>query len=358
MSVSTPESSIGSPTVDELARLIGRAGARTAPSAALTDSVRVAVEQEWRTTIIRRKVTRAWRLGLAASVGALGLGLGWVSWHRAAQFPALIVGTMVDTRGSVQVTPRLGRDLISAGDTLAAGARIETGPGGAVLLTIGAVGVRVGQDSVLGLERPGQLHLVRGQLYVDSGETPRSGSFSLVVVTEFGSLVHLGTQYQIQVRPGKSMDTSVREGRVRLESFGQARIIERGESLHIAEDKTVTRIVVPPDDARWLWVSEFVPAFSIEGRSFTEFLDWFARETGRTLTFTLPATRADTDRTTLNGSISGLTPVQALNAVAATTRFHCDLSIPGQIRVSAREKGGVSMRKDATPIVTVTVPAH
>ena len=210
----------------------------------------------------------------------------------------------------------------------------------------------------MGLERPGQLHLVRGQLYVDSGAAPRSSSFSLVVVTEFGSLVHLGTQYQIQVRPGESMDTSVREGRVRLESFSQARIIERGEGLHIAEDKTITRIVVPPDDARWLWVSDFVPAFSIEGRSLSGFLDWFARETGRTLTFTLPATRAATDRTTLSGSISGLTPVQALNAVAATTRFQCDLSNPDQIRVSVREKGGVTMRKDATPIATASVPAH
>jgi len=81
----------------------------------------------------------------------------------------------------------------------------------------------------------------------------------------------------------------------------------------------------------------------------TAFLDWVARETGRTLTFVGPASRADTERTTLNGSISGLTAMQALDAVLATTRFRYDVTVPGQLRIELQAADDERVRKIATP---------
>lgn len=345
--------SSGADSSDEVARLIHLAGVRPAPSAALENSVRTAVELEWRAAVNRRRTIRTWRRGVAAGLVAVALGLGYVLLRQVVESPPLFVGTIVGTRGPVQVAPLVGRALIVAGDPLMAGSRIETGPSGAALLTLGSVVIRVGAATLLSLERPGQLHLVRGQLYVDGGETPDFNTLAntLVVVTEFGSLTHFGTRYQVHVQPGQFMDASVREGQVRVKAFGRAQTIERGEGLHISEDKVITRVAVPTFDPQWQWVSDFVPAYSIEGRPLSAFLDWFARETGRTLTYVLPATRMATDQTTLSGNISGLTPVQALNAIMATTQFQCDLSSPGQIRVSVRAHARASInRHAATPV--------
>lgn len=341
---------------DKVARLIKLAGARPVPPAALEDSVRVAVVQAWRAAAVRRRSMRTRRQWLVASLGLLATGLSWVAVHHALESPPLIVGAIVGTRGEVQVTPNGDRALIVAGDTLAAGSRIETGPGGAALLTVGSVGIRIGPATVLGLERRGHIHLTRGQIYVDSGVTPHDNV--LQVTTEFGSLMHLGTQYQVQVQPGRSMYTSVREGLVRVEAFGQAQTVAQGEGLRVSEDKTFTRSVVPAYGEQWQWVSDFVPAFSIDGRPLSVFLDWFARETGRTLTFVLPATRGIAEHTLLSGNITGLTPVQAIDAIMATTQFQYDVAIPGQLRVSVRTSRSVSMSWNAAHNAATAAPLH
>ena len=64
MNILKSGTSSGTPSADELARLIRQAGERPAPSASLEQSVFVAVEREWRAAAIRRKHARAWRFGL------------------------------------------------------------------------------------------------------------------------------------------------------------------------------------------------------------------------------------------------------------------------------------------------------
>ena len=341
---------------DEVARLVGIAGARSAPSVALQDSVRIALEHEWRAVSGRRKMLRR-RHWLVASLTLLAIiGLGWVTLRQASESPPLTVAMIVGTRGPVQVTAAAGGALIVAGDALAAGARIETGPGGAALLSAGPVGVRVGPNTVLEFQRPGHIRMLRGLLYVDSGETPRLDT--LLVATPFGNLTHAGTQYQVEVEPGRFLFMSVREGRVLLQDYGRTLAIARGEGLRVAGINHITRVAVASYDARWQWVSDFVPAFSIEGQSLSVFLAWFARETGRTLVYVAPTTHSDTDRTTMNGSAAGLTPAQALDAVLATTRFRCDLSVPGEMRVSVRASADVSMIGNAAPHSATAAPAH
>ncbi len=52
------------------------------------------------------------------------------------------------------------------------------------------------------------------------------------------------------------------------------------------------------------------------------FLAWAGRELGREITYSTPATAVDAAGIVVHGSIAGLTPAQALDAVLATTRMH------------------------------------
>ena len=97
--------SSGADSSDEVARLIHLAGVRPAPSAALENSVRTAVELEWRAAVNRRRTIRTWRRGVAAGLVAVALGLGYVLLRQVVESPPLFVGTIVGTRGPVQVAP-------------------------------------------------------------------------------------------------------------------------------------------------------------------------------------------------------------------------------------------------------------
>jgi hypothetical protein len=336
---------------DEVGDLIAGAGLRRCPNAAKSESVRIAVHDQWLAAARRRRAFYPVGYGLAASLAFVAMGLGWLTLRQVSESPPRLVGTIVGMRGPIHVTSGTGPSLIVAGIVLAAGARLETGPSGAVLLSVGPVGVRMGPTTVVEFERPGGIRLVRGQIYVDSGETTRLNA--LVVATPFGTLSHQGTQYQLEVQPGRFLFASVREGRILLADYGRAQSISRGEGLQIVGMNETTRLAIPPYDARWQWVSNLIPEFSIEGQSLSLFLDWFARETGRTLVFVTPTLRSDTDGTTLNGKITGLTPVQALNAVLATTRFQCDLSVPSELRISIRTNKTVGMNTNYAPYAAI-----
>ena len=60
---------------------------------------------------------------------------------------------------------------------------------------------------------------------------------------------------------------------------------------------------------------------------------WFARETGRRLVIANDTTQRQIDSIRMHGSVRGLTPMQALKAVMASTSLRFDLPA-GAIRVS------------------------
>jgi hypothetical protein len=60
------------------------------------------------------------------------------------------------------------------------------------------------------------------------------------------------------------------------------------------------------------------PPFDIEGRTLSEFLEWFAAQTGRTVAFGSPDVEQRAQAAVLRGSID-LAPMQKLQAVFATT---------------------------------------
>ena len=75
------------------------------------------------------------------------------------------------------------------------------------------------------------------------------------------------------------------------------------------------------------------PDIDIENRPLQEFLEWVARETGRKLVMADDATRRQVGTIRMHGNVRGLTPMEALMAVMASTSLRFDLPA-GVIRVS------------------------
>ncbi len=329
------------PPTDALARLISRAGRRPQPDAAVQAAVRAAVEREWSARTAHGARHRTVLLRLAAALAAIAIGLSWHALRSGAPAEAAEVGTFVAARGTVHVAPADGRDLVVAGSRLRAGSSVETGRSGYALLTVASVAARLGPGSLIELERPGHVKLVRGRIYADSG-SPSAPPDTLVIDTAFGRVTHLGTQFQVRVDPA-AMAVSVRDGRVLVSrGDGPAITIARGQGLRVTRDGEVSRLDVAPYGANWAWVSEFSPTFPIDGRPLSAFLAWYARETGLTLVLRNPVTQTDLDRTILSGSINGLSPAQALAAVMATTQFEYDMTVAGELRIENRAAGGAN----------------
>ncbi len=322
--------------LDEIAQLIARAGPRPAPAVEIEQSVRAAVEGAWQEANAQRSAQRRTRwLAFAASLAAITGGLLWVGLHdRIAPIPADT--TLLAVRGGVTVNAA-GRRLVVAGSHLPLGTTLGTSKDGFVLMTVAAESVRVGPDSRVRIGSGGHLRLSRGRIYVETTDTGRSGA-PLIVSTPFGRISHLGTQFQVLVR-GSAMAVSVRTGHVRVkDDTGNVQRLSAGEEEEVLRGGTVRRMAITPYGPAWAWADSLVPDLPIDGRPLTDFLDWYAHETGLRLVLLGPGTAAAVHRTVLSGSIAGMTPTQALVAVMATTRFEYDTKIPGELRIRMRSR--------------------
>lgn len=317
---------------DEIARLIADAGPRPEPSAQIEASVRTAVEQAWRDTATRRIARRRTRwLALTAGLVAITAGSLWFGVrHRSAPAPA--DATLLAVRGDVTVAAAHERRLIVAGSRLPRDTKLRTAKNGFVLMTVAAESVRVGPDSSVKIGSGGQVRLSNGRIYVETGEAGHGGA-PLVVTTPFGRIAHLGTQFQVVV-DRTDLAVSVRSGHVRVtDASGRVQRLAAGEGVEVLRGGAVRRMAVRPYGPDWAWADELVPDLPIDGRPLSDFLAWYARETGLKLVLVGPGTAAAVRHTMLSGSIAGMTPDQALVAVMATTHFEYDRNIPGELRI-------------------------
>jgi hypothetical protein len=95
----------------------------------------------------------------------------------------------------------------------------------------------------------------------------------------------------------------------------------------------VTRSALPPNAPAWDWIADVVPPFSIEGLTVGEFLAWAGRETGREVVYSTPDVERLAGSVTLSGTVEGLPPQQAIEAVLATTSLATRV-VDGRIEVA------------------------
>jgi hypothetical protein len=325
------------PGDDDLQALLRRTGARIEPPSDVAEEVRRAVRAEWESVTNARKFgRRAVVFGIAASVAAVVLGL--VVTLRSISPPQPIAVAILE-RVAGTVT-RHGVDEraapADAGRVIMTGDHVSTDGEAVAAIRIDRISVRLDSNTTLAVIEPGRLALRSGAIYVDAGP-PGSKHQPLEIETAAGRIQHAGTQYQIRAGVG-DVTISVREGRVEVAAQGSQHTASAGDQIVISPRGEVVRGTIARHDPSWAWAARIAPPFQIENQPLTAFLQWVARETGRTLVYASPDIEIAAADTTLHGSIANLPPEVALSAVLSTTQFERLPASDPLIRIAPRSR--------------------
>lgn len=308
----------------DIATLLRATGARPAATAQAMADVRAAVKAEWRESVAarrRRRLVTGWAAAASVTVAALGV---WLVRPMLLVEPQA-VASLTRTVGSVEQNVGDGHwTPVTTSAPLLSGTRLRTaGDGRAALRLENGVELRLDARTLVAFEDSGQARLSQGAVYVDSGSPPGTPGPEFVLDTPAGPVAHLGTQYEARVVDG-SVRVGVREGRVRLSHAAGDVVGAAGESFTVRGNEVI-RAPLAPTAPEWSWVADVTPPFSIEGRTVEEFLVWAARQTGRTIVYTSPAAAEQARRALLSGTVEGLTPDEAVQAVLSTTSLAPDI---------------------------------
>jgi ferric-dicitrate binding protein FerR (iron transport regulator) len=294
--------------------------------------IRVATEAEWRRNVEPPVAQRRLLAGGAAAAALLAIAGAWIFWNRAVAPGGEPLAVLVRTGGEGVVERHAWwRDsVVNPGASLSPGARFEA-RGGSLLSFPDGGNLRIAPGTEFEVLSPESVRLERGQLYVDipPGARPQA---SFVAITRAGEFRHVGTQFSVSVSDGATR-LQVREGRVSWKSRDAETTVDAGSDLLIDRNDAVTRTALDASGARWQWAEALAPAFDIEDRPLIEFLEWVARETGRDLVVADARTRAQVGSILMHGDVGGMPPLQALEAVVASTSLRCEVT-DGVIRVS------------------------
>jgi ferric-dicitrate binding protein FerR (iron transport regulator) len=317
MSNQRDQTSADDASIEELLR---RVGAREEPAAEVMSEVQREVYAEWRAMLAERSHRRrTFAYGVAASVAFLAIIA--VATLRFIAPADDVVATIALIDGPAQVEPRdAAPQALRVGDLVVAGSTLRTDASSRLALDVSeGVSVRMDRDSIVQVAATDRLVLSAGAVYVDArpGGSRRD---ELVIETRAGDVRHLGTQYQVR-QTTRAVEVSIREGRIGVANANGDAVASAGEQLRIMSDGSIERTTITPSDPRWQWASQAAPLFEIDNQTLAAFLDWVARETGRTIVYASPQAQSTAETVRLRGSIAGLDPDAALTAVLSTTEL-------------------------------------
>jgi hypothetical protein len=144
----------------------------------------------------------------------------------------------------------------------------------------------------------------------------------------------IGTQFEARVETD-SLRIRVREGEVALqqapadlELTGTA-----GEEIEVSAAGNLRTGVIAPDAALWQWAQSLASAPAPASQSILVYLRWIARETGKRLEFELANVELSAQFASFSGDPAGLSPLEVLNHIAATSDFRYQLTEDGAILI-------------------------
>ena len=322
-----------------------REGLRTpALSAEAMQRIRAATQQEWRAAHplepVRTPARRWPALAAAASVAMLAGVVGWNTFLSTSGTDGAVIGQLArfDAPGIAESRYLRPDVVLTQGSTLHAGQALDVG-GDSLIALAGGGNLRVARASAFKVVAANAVELERGELYVDIPPGSR-GSDRFNVVTPAGEFRHVGTQFALAIVNGMTR-LRVREGSVLWHATEGDSTVNAGTEVVIDGNRTVTRRPIATTGREWVWAESMAPDIEIENRPLQEFLVWFSRETGRKLELADDAARLQTASILMHGNVRGLTAMEALTAVMASTTLRFELP-EGVIRVS-------SARESTTP---------
>ena len=273
------------------------------------DKVYKEVHKTWRRDSLRGKILR-WLLPAGVAATALIATLVVLP----PELPAVqVAGTISRVIGSEQLN-----SAHPEGSAVIIGEIITTDfDEGISLLLARSESLRIDENTRIRVNAVDQFTLISGRVYADTGQfVYRDGG--LKISTDFGLVTDVGTQFSVATTD-RTLDVAVREGRVDVRNESDSYAARMGQRLTLAQGMAPELIELEPHDQYWNWIVDLTPAFDMINKSLLDFLKWAARETGRELQFESDESRMSAMRTDVHGSVDGLTPDEALQAILATT---------------------------------------
>lgn len=303
--------------------LFRHADVRMPPPPEIEQPVRETLHAQWRESVARRKGRRrVAALGLAASLAVVAVLINQLGGPGAKVTSAEPVAQIAKRSGSVLIQsaspdgPALAQ--VEA-EVMYSGYVLETSNDSLLALEWhSGESIRVASQTRLLLRSAGEIELLSGQLYIDSGQTAAAGTGTgLMVRTHAGIVRHIGTQYLTSL-DAAGVAVSVREGQVLVQSGANESVAEQGEQVMVAPDGATTTRQVKTYGNLWAWTETAAPAIDLDGKTVMEFLELVARESGRELAFDNAAAEDIARTSTLSGSVD-LPAMRALDVVLQTT---------------------------------------
>ncbi|MCZ6507998.1 MAG: FecR domain-containing protein [Acidobacteria bacterium] len=331
-------------TEEEIRHLLRASGPREEIPTGDLEAIRNEARRAWRSMASpehRAAESRDLRVVALAASLILALAGGW--YWSARGLPG--AATVEFVRGEVRIEGDVsGSGEVVAGRVLPVGALIETAQAtgavpGRLALRLASGQLRLDAGTRLRLESADRILLERGAIYFDSGPGARPMSGAIEVVTAYGTIHDIGTQFDVRLAAsGMALTVRVREGAVALESGAQVRSANRGEALEVSTDGSIALTRIAVDDESWAWAQASAPPFEIEGATLAEFLEWASRETGWAVRYADPALAESARSIGLSGTIEGLTAAEAVSVVLPGSGLAYEIAA-GTLQVAHRGGG-------------------
>ncbi len=316
---------------DVTAQLLRLAGAPPEPGAERRARVRQAVHEAWRAQRHRRLVRRA-MIAALCGVAATVMLLVYLGRARPDKVPA--AGSVVATMARIEGEPLIvrgdaaGPQPLTMDRAINAGDVIDTGSTSRASLVMGdGSSLRIDRVSRVRLIAAAALELLDGVAYIETSP----GSTGFEVRTPVGSVRDIGTQFEVRVASG-AVRIRVRTGKVELQRGSAVTSATAGTETVVSEG-AVTVHELAPYGPEWAWTTVVAPAFAIEGRPLSAFLEHIATEQGWTLRYADKDAAGAAGRAVLHGTVDGLTVEEALGVAVRTSGLRYQLH-DGQLLVS------------------------
>ena len=263
----------------------------------------------------RGRASGADAAGFAAAASVLLAVAVWVGGGLGPSAPPPAVARVERIQGAID--DAAGARLAVA-STVSVGDRLSTRTGQIALRLASGGSLRIGPRSEVVLTSVDTAELVSGVLYFDSERRRAGAEFS--VTTALGTVRDVGTQFVMRL-DGESRPRRRRSGRPRGAHHDRAHRTRPKAASGSSPRRmraTIRREPMATFGSEWEWAETLAPPFDIDGRTVSDFLAWFAQQTGRSVEFGSPEAERLARETRLNGSID-LEPLQKLSAVLALT---------------------------------------
>jgi FecR protein len=301
-------------------RMLRVAGPRVAPPDHRLSRVRSQVHAHWDASVRRRLGRRrmATWTGVLAAAAALIIIVGRIGQDSArapASAAAAWVATIAGPQGAVHRVMSAGSTRsLAMEDAVLVGETIETGDAGRVGFRFAdGTSVRLDVSSRATFAAPRVVELSRGAIYVDTG----IGAQRFEIRTPVGTARDIGTQFEVRLLEAR-LRLRVRTGAVELSDRSRSVTGHAGTEILFSASGAESKPLAPYG-GDWEWTVSTAPSINIEGLPLSIYLERLAREQGWTVQYVDSALARDAGGIILHGSVTGLTPVDALDVAIGTS---------------------------------------